>query len=59
MYDFRDIPFLSCLSYTREAAPSMTGKKVSEKFQKALAIPKIYLYNIKAFRTGADSPHVA
>jgi hypothetical protein len=36
----------------------MTGKKVSEKFQKALAFPQLSLYNIKAFRTGADSPHV-
>ena len=34
-------------------------KKVSEKFQKTLAFPQLSLYNVKAFRTGADSPHVA
>lgn len=37
----------------------MTEKKVSGKFQKGLAIRGFYLYNIKAFRMGADFPHVA
>ena len=32
---------------------------MSEKFQKPLAIPGAFWYYIKAFRTGADLPHVA
>ena len=39
--------------------PEKTCKKPGKKLKKALAIAEIILYNVKAFRTGADSPHVA